>query len=95
MIMKVLSLVSFHTSSLLAYLYNNVLAFGRKEKDCPALKSGDWEEFWNIFRKEVKVSEWASSIFRVEVKATEWAFDTINESFDQVAQDEAGKLSIV
>ena len=46
-----------------------------------ALKSGDWEEY--------------RSIFRVEVKATEWAFDRKQEAFEQVAQDEAGKLSIV
>ena len=46
-----------------------------------ALKSADWEE--------------CESIFRVEVKATEWAFDRTKEAFEQVAQDEAGKLSIV
>ena len=46
-----------------------------------ALKSGDWEEY--------------KSILRVEVKATEWAFDRIKEPFEHVAQDEAGKLSIV
>ena len=34
-------------------------------------------------------------IFRVEVKATEWAFDRIEEAFEQVAQDEARKMSIV
>ena len=31
----------------------------------------------------------------VEVKATEWAFDRTKEAFEQVAQDETGKLSIV
>ena len=46
-----------------------------------ALKSGEWEEY--------------RSIFRVEVKATGCAFDRIKEAFEQVAQDEAGKLSIV
>ena len=46
-----------------------------------ALKSGDWEEY--------------KSIFRDEVKATEWAFDRIQEAFEQVAQDEARKLSTV
>ena len=45
------------------------------------LKSGDWEEF--------------KSTFRTEVKATEWAFDRIKEAFEQVAQDEERKLSIV
>ena len=29
------------------------------------------------------------------MKATEWAFDRTKEAFEQVAQDEAGKLSIV
>ena len=33
--------------------------------------------------------------FRKEVKATEWAFDRILEAFEQVAKDEAKKLSIV
>ena len=33
--------------------------------------------------------------FQGEVQATEWAFDRIKEAFEQVAQDEAGKLSIV
>ena len=46
-----------------------------------ALKSGEWEEYENTFRNEVK--------------ATEWAFDKIKEAFEQVAQDEAGKLSVV
>ena len=32
--MGAISLVDFHTSSLLAYWYNNVLAFCEKEKDC-------------------------------------------------------------
>ena len=44
-------------------------------------KVEDWEEYQNTFRKEVK--------------ATEWAFDTIKEAFEQVAQDEARKMSIV
>ena len=39
---------------------------------------------------EVKATE-----FRVEVKATKWAFDRIKEAFEQAAQDEAGRLSIV
>ena len=34
-------------------------------------------------------------IFRVEVKATEWTFDKMKEAFEQVAQDEPEKLSIV
>ena len=34
-------------------------------------------------------------IFRAEVKAMEWAFDRIKEAFEQVAQDEARKLSTV
>ena len=46
-----------------------------------ALNSGDWEEYENTFRKEVKV--------------TEWAFDRIMEAFEQVAKEEARKLSIV
>ena len=46
-----------------------------------AMKSGDWEENQNTFRKEVKV--------------TEWAFDRMKEAFEQVAKDEARKLSIV
>ena len=46
-----------------------------------ALKSGDWEEY--------------RSIFRTELKTTEWAFDGTQEAFEQVAQDEAGKLSVV
>ena len=33
--------------------------------------------------------------FRKEVKASEWASDRIKEAFEQVAQDEAEKLSIV
>ena len=32
---------------------------------------------------------------RKEVKATEWAFHRIKEAFEQVAQDEARKMSIV
>ena len=46
-----------------------------------ALKSGDWEE-----RK---------GMFSLEVKGTGWAFDRIKEVFEQLAQDEAEKLSIV
>ena len=46
-----------------------------------ALKGGDWEEY--------------KSIFRVQAKATEWAFDRIKEAFEQVAKDEARKLSTV
>ena len=37
----------------------------------------------------------ALSIFQVEVSGTEWAFERIREAFGQVAQDEAGSLSIV
>ena len=33
--------------------------------------------------------------FRKEVQASEWAFDSIKEAFEQVAQDEAEKVSIV
>ena len=46
-----------------------------------ALKGGDWEEF--------------RSIFRDQAKATEWAFDRKQEAFEQVAKDEARKLSTV
>ena len=46
-----------------------------------AMKSGEWEEFQNTFRKEVKVSE--------------WAFDRIKEAFEKVAKDEAKKLSTI
>ena len=46
-----------------------------------ALKRGDWEEYKNTFRKEVKVSE--------------WAFDRIEKAFEKVAKDEAKQLSIV
>ena len=41
-----------------------------------ALKSGDWEEYKNSFRKEVKVME--------------WAFHRIKEALDQRAKDEQG-----
>ena len=51
------------------------------QKGFTVLKGGDWEEYKNSFRKEVK--------------ATEWAFDSIKEAFEQVAQDEARKMSIV
>ena len=51
------------------------------KKGFTALKGGDWEEYKNTFRKEVK--------------ATEWAFDRIKEAIEQVAQDEARKMSIV
>ena len=47
-----------------------------------ALKSGEWEEYKTILsEKEVEVSEWAS--------------DRIREAFQQVAKDEARKLSTV
>ena len=46
-----------------------------------ALKGGSWEEYKNIFR--------------TEVKATEWAFDRIKEAFEKVAKNEARKLSTV
>ena len=46
-----------------------------------ALKSGEWKEY--------KIT------FRTEVKAMEWAFDRIKEAFEQVAKDEARKLSTV
>ena len=46
-----------------------------------ALKEGSWEEYKNIFR--------------TEVKATEWAFDRIKEAFEKVAKNEARKLSTV
>ena len=49
------------------------------EQGFTSVKSRDWEEYKNIIR--------------VEVKATELAFDRIKEAFEQVAQDEAGKLS--
>ena len=46
-----------------------------------AVRKGDREEY--------------NSIFRTEVKTTEWSFDRVKEAFEQVAQDEARKLSIV
>ena len=46
-----------------------------------AVRKGDWEEY--------------NSTFRTEVKTTEWSFDRMKEAFEQVAQDEARKLSIV
>ena len=46
-----------------------------------ALKSGEWEEFQETFRKKMKASA--------------WAFDRIKEAFELVAQDEAEKMSIV
>ena len=46
-----------------------------------ALTSGEWEEFQNTLRNEVKVSE--------------WAFHIKKEAFDKVAKDEARKLSTV
>ena len=52
-----------------------------KKQGFVAQKSGDWEEY--------------KSIFRTDVKAAEWAFDRIKEAFEQVAQDEARKLSTV
>ena len=51
------------------------------KKSFTALKGGNWEEYKNNFRKEVEASE--------------WAFDRIKEAFEQVAQDEAEKVSIV
>ena len=45
--------------------------------------------------EKCEIWEEYKSIFRVEVKATECAFDKVQEAFQQVAQDEAGKLSIV
>ena len=51
------------------------------KKGFTALKGGNWEEYRNTFRKEVKASE--------------WPFDRIKEAFEQVAQDEAEKVSIV
>ena len=50
------------------------------KKGFTALKGGDWEECKNSFRKKVK--------------ATEWAFDRVKQAFEQVAQDEARKMSI-
>ena len=46
-----------------------------------SLKSGEWEEYKNTFRNEVKV--------------TAWAFDRIKEAFEKVAKDEARTLSTV
>ena len=46
-----------------------------------SLKSGEWDEHKNTFRNEGKVSE--------------WAFDRIKEAFENVAKDEARKLSTV
>ena len=43
----------------------------------------------------MEIGKNTKGIFRVEVKATEWAFDRIKEAFEQVAQDEAEKQSIV
>ena len=42
-----------------------------------ALRSGEWDEYKNTFRNEVKVSE--------------WAFKRIKEAFEKVATDEARK----
>ena len=47
-----------------------------------ALKSGYWEEYKNTFRKEVEVTEF-------------FFFDRMKEAFEQVAKDEARKLSTV
>ena len=49
--------------------------------DLFALKGGEWEEYNNTFRNEVKI--------------TEWAFDRIKEAFEKVAKDETRKLSTV
>ena len=46
-----------------------------------AVKSEEWEEYKNSFRKEVKV--------------TEWTFARIKEAFEKVAKDKARKLSVV
>ena len=46
-----------------------------------ALQNGEWEEYKNTFR--------------TEVKATEWACDRAEEAFEKVAKDEARKLSTV
>ena len=46
-----------------------------------ALKRGDWEEY--------------KRTFRIEAKAAEWAFDRVQEAFENVAQDEARKLSTI
>ena len=51
------------------------------KKGFTALKSGDWEEYKGMFREEAK--------------ATEWTSDRVKEAFEQVAQDDAEKLSIV
>ena len=45
--------------------------------------------------KRRRMEEYLKSIFKVEIKATEWAFETIRESFEKVAKDEAGRLNIV
>ena len=49
------------------------------KKSFPDLKSGYWEEY--------------KGTLRVEVKATGWTSDRIKRAFEQVAQDEAEKLS--
>ena len=54
---------------------------GMRKQGFFALKSGEWQEYKNTFRKEVQVSE------RV--------FDRIKEAFEKVAKDEAIKLSAV
>ena len=46
-----------------------------------ALKSGEWEEYKNTFR--------------TEVKGLEWTFDRMKETFEKVAKDEVRKLSTV
>ena len=51
------------------------------EKRLHAVKGGDWEESKNTFRKIVK--------------ATKCSFDRVQEAFEQVAKDEARKMSIV
>ena len=55
----------------------------------------DTDETWFFFALKSGEREEYKSTFRTEVKATEWAFDRINEVFEQVAKDEARKLSTV
>ena len=53
----------------------------RMKKGFAAKENGNWEEYKDTFRREMK--------------ATEWAFEGIEEAFELAAQDEARKVSIV
>ena len=59
------------------------------------MKQGFTAHEAGLYRPEKWRLEECKNIFRVEVKAAEWAFDRTEGAFEQVAQDETGKLSIV